>query len=164
MSSEVHIENETALHGLARCILDRLRGGDCLLLSGPVGAGKSALARAIIQAQMERDGLVEDVPSPTFTLVQTYETGIGTIWHADLYRLAFVDEIEELGLFDNADEDITLIEWPERLGPLTPSRHLAIAIEAGPEEDGRLLRFDPHGPGFDWVTTLAACSETTYPA
>ena len=156
MVSELLINNEQALRRLARGIHDCLRPGDCLLLSGPVGAGKTALARAIIQTQLARDGLVEDVPSPTFTLVQSYETGIGTIWHADLYRLAFIDEIHELGLFDNPNEDITLIEWPDRLGPLAPARHLAIDITPAADEDARYMRLTPHGPGFDWIETLAA--------
>lgn len=101
-----------------------LRAGDCLLLEGPIGAGKSHFARSFIQSRM---GRAEDVPSPTFTLVQTYQADV-EIWHADLYRLSHPDEVMELGLdlaFDNA---ITLIEWPERLGRLAPKGALRLAL------------------------------------
>ena len=80
-----------------------LHPGDCLLLDGPIGAGKTHFARALIQSLMD---VPEDVPSPTFTLVQTYDTGAGELWHADLYRLSSPDEIEELGLTHEVDGEI----------------------------------------------------------
>lgn len=89
--------------------------GDCLLLEGQIGAGKSHFARALIRARLGRE---EDVPSPTFTLVQTYQADV-EIWHADLYRLGHPDEVLELGLEAAFDDAICLIEWPDRLG-----RHL----------------------------------------
>lgn len=94
----------------------RLRAGDCVLLDGPIGAGKSHFARAFIQARL---GRAEDVPSPTFTLVQTYEADV-EIWHADLYRLLHPDEVMELGLDEAFDRAICLIEWPDRLGKRAP--------------------------------------------
>ncbi|MEM9575643.1 MAG: tRNA (adenosine(37)-N6)-threonylcarbamoyltransferase complex ATPase subunit type 1 TsaE [Pseudomonadota bacterium] len=113
-----------------------LRAGDTILLSGPVGAGKTHFARHLIQSLLIAH---EDVPSPTFTLVQTYETGNGPLWHADLYRVGSVHEIEELGLTDAFKEAICLIEWPDRLGPLTPEGALSLLLEAGKAENARLL-------------------------
>lgn len=108
---------------LARDIGGALRPGDTLLLQGPVGAGKTHFARALIQSLLE---VPEDVPSPTFTLVQTYDTASGEVWHADLYRLGSPDEVIELGLMDAMEEAICLIEWPDRLGDLVPSTALML--------------------------------------
>ena len=91
-----------------------LRAGDCVLLEGPIGAGKTHFCRALIRARLGRE---EDVPSPTFTLVQTYDADV-EIWHADLYRLSHPDEALELGLEDAFASAICLVEWPERLGEL----------------------------------------------
>lgn len=106
--------------------------GDCLLLSGPIGAGKSTLARAFIRA---RCGAEEEVPSPTFTLVQVYDGGGCDIWHADLYRLTHPDEVWELGLDEAFDRAICLVEWPDRLGRHVPSGAMHLALEAA--GDGR---------------------------
>lgn len=129
-----------------------LRGGDCLLLSGVVGAGKTHFARSLIQSLMVKDGTVEDVPSPTFTLVQVYETSAGEVWHSDLYRLSNVDEVIELGLEGAFDDAITLVEWPDRLGPYTPARHLALAFTI-PDIDSetRVLTIDVAGPNWQWL-------------
>jgi tRNA threonylcarbamoyladenosine biosynthesis protein TsaE len=129
-----------------------LRRGDAVLLFGDLGAGKSALARAAIQARLALEGRREDVPSPSFTLVQTYRTAGAEVWHADLHRLAGPDAIEELGL-DMAFEDaVTFVEWPDRLGPWTPARRLEITLEERGE--GRRLRAVAVGPG--WDAALAA--------
>ncbi|MCU0829583.1 MAG: tRNA (adenosine(37)-N6)-threonylcarbamoyltransferase complex ATPase subunit type 1 TsaE [Tabrizicola sp.] len=101
--------------------------GDCILLEGPIGAGKSTLARAFIRARL---GRMEDVPSPTFTLVQVYDAGAVEIWHADLYRLSHPDEVWELGLDTAFDESICLIEWPDRLGQHVPKGALRVRLEA----------------------------------
>ncbi len=100
-----------------------LRPGDTLLLDGPVGAGKSHFARGLIQSLQDPP---EDVPSPTFTLVQTYDTARGQIWHCDLYRMSGPDELIELGLLDAFDNAICLIEWPDRLGELAPGNALRL--------------------------------------
>lgn len=108
-----------------------LQAGDCVLLQGPIGAGKSHFARAFIQARL---GRTEDVPSPTFTLVQTYEADVD-IWHADLYRLTHPDEVLELGLEAAFDTAICLIEWPDRLGRHQPSGALRMRFDS--EGEGR---------------------------
>ncbi len=110
---------------LAAHIAGALGPGDCLLLEGPIGAGKSHFARALIQSLL---GYAEDVPSPTFTLVQTYDTPAGEVWHSDLYRLTMLDEIEELGLTEAFEEAICLVEWPDRLGDLAPSDALTLSL------------------------------------
>lgn len=111
-----------------------LAAGDVVLLTGDVGAGKTHFARALIQSLLAHH---EDVPSPTFTLVQTYDTPEGEVWHADLYRLTSVQEIEELGLTEAFETAICLVEWPDRLGTLIPDDALAIELSAGPEPDKR---------------------------
>lgn len=129
-----------------------LKAGDCILLSGPVGAGKTHFARSIIQAMMARDGEVEDVPSPTFTLVQVYETSVGEVWHTDLYRLSHVDEITELGLEDAFDTAIALVEWPDRLGSVRPTRNLNLTFSMPDiESDVRVLNITPTGNGWGWL-------------
>ena len=110
---------------LALRIRENLQNGDIVLLKGEIGAGKSHFARSLIQAAMDK---VEDVPSPTFTLVQTYDTIVGSIWHADLYRLSDQSEVFELGLIDAFGNDIVLIEWPDRLGYLEPQDALTVEL------------------------------------
>ena len=112
-----------------------LRPGDVVLLDGPIGAGKTHLARALIQTRL---GRMEDVPSPTFTLVQTYEDTGGDIWHADLYRLFHPDEVIELGLEAAFQTAICLIEWPDRLAGLAPPD--ALHLRLAHHHDGRLVQ------------------------
>jgi tRNA threonylcarbamoyladenosine biosynthesis protein TsaE len=100
--------------------------GDVILLDGPIGAGKSHLARAFIRARL---GEKEEVPSPTFTLVQVYDGVGGEIWHADLYRLTHPDEVWELGLDDAFTRAICLVEWPDRLGGHLPEHALNLRLE-----------------------------------
>ncbi len=118
-----------------QCLAPVLGGGDTILLSGEIGAGKSFLSRAIIQARLDAEGRSEDVPSPTFTLVQVYELSDTEIWHCDLYRLVSVDEVLELGLEDAFETAICLVEWPDRLQDLTPAAALRISLAAIPEHD-----------------------------
>ena len=116
-------ENDTA--HLGQTLAAFAKAGDCILLRGQIGAGKSALARAFIRALL---GPETEVPSPTFTLVQTYELDEVEIWHADLYRLGDVQEAVELGLTEAFDSQICLIEWPELLGDLTPETALDVEL------------------------------------
>ncbi|HYF07311.1 MAG TPA: tRNA (adenosine(37)-N6)-threonylcarbamoyltransferase complex ATPase subunit type 1 TsaE [Acetobacteraceae bacterium] len=116
--------------------LARLLGrGDAVLLEGPLGAGKSELARRVLRAAAGDPAL--EVPSPTFTLVQSYALPIGTVHHYDLYRLAGPGDLAELG-WDEAREDIVIVEWPDRLGPLAPVGALRIALAPGPTAEARL--------------------------
>lgn len=118
-----------------------LQAGDVILLNGPVGAGKTHFARSLIQSLLS---LPEDVPSPTFTLVQTYDTRSGPLWHTDLYRVATDSEIDELGLIEAFDEAICLVEWPDRLGPLRPENALSIEIAlSGDARTAKLSWSDP---------------------
>lgn len=125
-TTRIHLKSDEATARLGRTLSQLARPGDCFLLEGQIGAGKSALARAFIRYHL---GDAVDVPSPTFTLVQTYETPIGEIWHADLYRLGDTSEILELGLLDAIRNDICLIEWPELLGSLVPDTAIRISLE-----------------------------------
>ena len=104
--------------------------GDCLLLQGGIGAGKSHFARALI---LSRLSVPEDVPSPTFTLVQTYDLAECELWHADLYRLSDPDQVVELGLLDAFESAICLVEWPDRLEDLAPKDALRLHL-ADPEK------------------------------
>lgn len=123
---------------LATQIAGALGPGDCLLLNGVIGAGKTHFARHLIQSLMT---VPEDVPSPTFTLVQTYDVSAGELWHTDLYRLSSLEELEELGLTEAFETAICLVEWPERLAELTPAHALHLTLELIPEQDdARLLR------------------------
>ncbi|MDD7969821.1 tRNA (adenosine(37)-N6)-threonylcarbamoyltransferase complex ATPase subunit type 1 TsaE [Roseinatronobacter alkalisoli] len=119
----------------------RLTAGDAILLHGPVGAGKSHFARALIQARLADIGRYEDVPSPTYTLVQSYELEDVEIWHADLYRLSGAHECLELGLDQAFENAICLIEWPEKLGKLAPEGALSLHITAGDTPEARQLAF-----------------------
>lgn len=123
---------------LAHKISPLLEAGDVVLLEGPLGAGKSHFARGIIQAQL---GLDEEVPSPTFTLVQIYETPKLDFWHCDLYRLESPEAALELGLDEAFESSVCLVEWPSRLGEMTPPRAVTIQIETGDGDTCRNMRF-----------------------
>lgn len=149
------LATQAETEALARAMLPHLRAGDVLLLHGPVGVGKSAFARALIQSAMAMaGGTVEPVSSPTYTLVQVYETPLAEIWHADLYRLGDVEELAELGLDAAMDDAITLIEWPERLGPARPDRALEIRLSHGDAPDARQVSLLRYGPGWDWIEAI----------
>ncbi len=135
---------------LAAALGARLAPGDTVLLDGPIGAGKTHFARHLIQSLQDAP---EDVPSPTFTLVQTYDTRAGEVWHADLYRLTSVDEIAELGLGEAFESAICLIEWPDRLGDLAPDSALRIRFcPDAADEDARQAVFSWSDP--KWTSRL----------
>ncbi len=145
ITSVLHTPDQTAT--LARRLGAVLVAGDTVLLSGDVGAGKTHFARALIQSLLT---VPEDVPSPTFTLVQVYDAASGSeIWHADLYRLSDPSEIEELGLTDAMEQAICLIEWPDRLAALRPEDALDITLTATDAEDHRILSATWSDPRWD---------------
>ncbi|CRL12668.1 ADP-binding protein [Phaeobacter italicus] len=125
-SLQIPLPSPDVTAALAAEIGQHLTAGDCLLLEGAIGAGKTHFARSLIQSQMP---VPEDVPSPTFTLIQTYDLPQAELWHADLYRLSSLDEIEELGLTSALETAICLIEWPDKLAELTPPSALHISLE-----------------------------------
>ncbi len=127
---------ETSMIALRVSSLLRVR--DVILLKGELGAGKSTFARALIKALC---GEEIDVPSPTFTLVQTYDAPSFTLWHFDLYRLKDPQEIYELGIEEAFESGVSLIEWPERLGPLCPGNCLEIEFNYENAENERTLTF-----------------------
>ncbi|MBZ0216844.1 MAG: tRNA (adenosine(37)-N6)-threonylcarbamoyltransferase complex ATPase subunit type 1 TsaE, partial [Fimbriimonadaceae bacterium] len=135
-------ESEDRLQVLARALAPGLRSGDLVTLSGDLGAGKTAFARILIRT-LARDRM-QDVPSPTFNLVQSYQTASGLIAHFDLYRLNHASELEELGWEDALCDAITLVEWPDRAGEL-PADRLDIEIAQIPGGETRSLRLTGRG-------------------
>jgi tRNA threonylcarbamoyladenosine biosynthesis protein TsaE len=126
LSAEMLLETDT--QAFAARLAPLLRPGDWLLLNGTLGAGKTTFARSLLRAL----GHPGEVPSPTFTLIQTYE---GTdlpypVWHVDLYRLEAAQEVRQLGLGDAGDEVLLIIEWPDRLG-MMPDHALRIDFSVG---------------------------------
>jgi tRNA threonylcarbamoyladenosine biosynthesis protein TsaE len=118
-----------------------MKGGDVLLLEGDLGSGKTVFARALIRA-LAGDSALE-VPSPTFTLVQTYDTPRGMVWHFDLYRLEEPEEIYEIGWEEALAGGIVVVEWPERLGGLLPENCRKIRFENTGESARRLVVKEP---------------------
>lgn len=111
---ELDLPSEAATSRLGAALARLVAPGDLILLRGDLGAGKTSLARALVQAHLAVHGLTDDVPSPTFTLVQTYESPTLLLTHVDLYRIEDVSELRELGLAEAVDEGVVLVEWPER--------------------------------------------------
>jgi len=138
------LADEAATAALARAVARDARPGDVIALWGDLGAGKTRFARAFIGALAGEDE-GEEVPSPTFTLVQSYDTPAGTVWHFDLYRLDSPDEVLELGFEEALADGIALIEWPDRLGPLLPRDRLDLALEFADAADARVARLTGQG-------------------
>lgn len=132
--AELHLPDLAATEALASRLAGHARPGDAILLAGPLGAGKSAFARAFLRAAAGDPTL--EVPSPTFTLVQSYETRRGPVHHFDLWRLEGPGAVVELG-WDELTQDIVLVEWPDRLGDLAPEDALRIVLARG-DGDARL--------------------------
>jgi tRNA threonylcarbamoyladenosine biosynthesis protein TsaE len=139
-------EEETA--DLASKLAGSLRTGDVLCLSGDLGAGKSVFARALIREISGNHDL--DVPSPTFTLVQTYSSDICELWHFDLYRIKDSEEIYELGWEDAISEGISIIEWPEKLEFLAPDDRLDIVFSLSGDSDNDSMRIITLQPQGNW--------------
>ena len=147
-SLRLDLPDETATAALAGRLAELSRIGDLIALRGDLGMGKSAFARAFIRALTSPD---EDVPSPTFTLVQIYESAKGPIWHVDLYRLDGPEDSLELDLEDAFRDAIVLIEWPDRLGALLPAERLDLTLAPGAGPDARITTLAARG---DWAGRL----------
>jgi tRNA threonylcarbamoyladenosine biosynthesis protein TsaE len=145
----IELPDEAATGRLAVALAGRSRRGDIIGLSGPLGSGKTTFARAFIGALREAG----EVPSPTFALVEIYQSLTGpAVWHFDLYRLAKPEDAYELGIEDAFADGISLIEWPERLGGLLPQEHLGMTLVPGTNETQRLAQL--HGSP-SWLARLA---------
>ncbi|MDC7676857.1 tRNA (adenosine(37)-N6)-threonylcarbamoyltransferase complex ATPase subunit type 1 TsaE [Asticcacaulis machinosus] len=145
IAETVWLKDAAATEALGARIGQTLKAGDIIYLTGDLGAGKSCLARGLIRSRTKPD---QDVPSPTFTLVQTYEAEGVDIAHFDLYRLTDPEEVYEIGLFELAEDHACLIEWPQRLGHLGFEDYLEIHLEAGQDDaghQGRIATLTPHG-------------------
>ncbi len=137
------LRSADAMAALGAALAPRLRVGDAVLLWGPLGAGKSTLARGLLRSLVGPDA---EVPSPTFTLVQYYESAGLRLAHLDLYRLRAAEEAFELGLDEAMADGAVLIEWPERLGGALPEDRLDIVIAFDPEDDqARRVVVSPQG-------------------
>jgi tRNA threonylcarbamoyladenosine biosynthesis protein TsaE len=141
MSRQVTLPDEAATAALGAKIAAVLRPGWAVCLSGDLGAGKSTLARALIRALTTPD---EEVPSPTFTLVQTYE-GALPVSHFDLYRLSSPEEAWEIGFDEALDTGAVVVEWPQRLGDRQPVDRLDIEIARSADGEARVATITPHG-------------------
>jgi tRNA threonylcarbamoyladenosine biosynthesis protein TsaE len=139
----VDLPDSAATERLGQALAPYMSSRDVIALYGDLGAGKTSLARALIQALLAADGEMEDVPSPTFTLIQTYETQKLNIWHVDLYRLSHPDELIELGLEEALDTGLLIVEWPDRMGEELPPHRLDILF--GEKGEGRTARLTPWG-------------------
>jgi tRNA threonylcarbamoyladenosine biosynthesis protein TsaE len=144
----INLPDEKATEAFAARLAAVARRSDVIALHGELGAGKTCLARAFIRAR----GGDENVPSPTFTLVQTYELPGGTVWHFDLYRLRAPEEAWELGIEDAFHDGISLIEWPERLGALLPARCLVVSLDFAEMPGARRATLSANGA---WTARLS---------
>lgn len=133
------LPDDAATAALGAELASGLEPGDLVVLEGDLGAGKTALARAIIRSLAGDAGL--DVPSPTFALVQPYDTPRGPVLHADLYRLGDAREAEELGLLDNPDA-IVLVEWAGRSPEIVAAATLVVTLAIPPGGEGRSARLE----------------------
>ncbi len=131
----LHLPDLAATEALAVRIAGQLRPGDAVLLQGPLGAGKSALARALLRALLADPAL--EVPSPSYTLVQTYDAPCGPVHHFDLWRLDGPAAVAELG-WDDARDGVVLVEWPDRLGALRPDDALGIELSHVESSQGEM--------------------------
>ena len=127
------LKSEEATIAAGAALAPIVQAGDVITLSGPLGVGKTALARGLIAAL----GHQGEVPSPSFAIVQPYDELDPPVWHVDLYRIEKPSEIDELGL-DAAVEAVLIVEWPERAGPEVWPDALALSLDFAPD-DARIL-------------------------
>ncbi|MTI11120.1 tRNA (adenosine(37)-N6)-threonylcarbamoyltransferase complex ATPase subunit type 1 TsaE [Curvivirga aplysinae] len=149
------LEDEAATKHIAERLGNVLVAGDVVCLWGDLGAGKSTFARALIQSRQKQAG---QAPSPTFTLVQTYETDREDIYHYDLYRLEDENEVLELGIDEAFSEGISLIEWPDRLGSYLPWDRLDILLNHA-EQGGDVRQIEIHTTHARWADKLVGLTD-----
>ena len=135
LSSETFLPDDDATARFGAELATSLKPGDIVSLEGDLGAGKTALARAVIRALADDPAL--EVPSPTFALVQPYDTPRGPVLHADLYRLAHASDVDELGLLDDP-ETIVLVEWAERAPQVLDVVTITVHLDIPPGGAGRM--------------------------
>ena len=167
------LPDESSTLALARSLAGLLQAGDVVFLIGDLGAGKTTFARGLINALppegdtgagdtgagdagSDGGGREDEVPSPTFTLVQIYERRPAPVWHVDLYRLTRPEVVEELGLEEAAGEAITLIEWPDRLGRRIPADRLEVRLDYGESDEARAAVLAGYG---SWALRLGAIAD-----
>jgi len=152
-SKTLHIAGENELDALAARLAPHLHAGDVVVLQGDLGAGKTAFSRAFINVL---SAAPQEVPSPTFTLVQVYDDMEPPVWHFDLYRIEHQDDILELGWDEARRQGISLVEWPERLGSLLPKDRLEINIRfIKDSENSRQIILTPYGRWADRFERIA---------
>jgi tRNA threonylcarbamoyladenosine biosynthesis protein TsaE len=137
---DINLKNVSECQKVASHLSLYVRTGDIITFTGNLGTGKTEFCRSLIHAL----GFHEEVPSPTFNLVQVYEHPIGngkdiSVWHLDLYRLEKAEDVFELGIDDAFETAVTLIEWPDRMVPYLPEDHLQIFLSMGDQEGSRNL-------------------------
>ena len=139
---------------IARLFAEKLKTSDSILLYGDIGVGKSFFARAVIQSMMINQSVkVEEVPSPTFTIVQSYDGLSPPVWHIDLYRVLDVDEISELDLEDALETGICLIEWPDKMDSLKQKRNISVTFDvAEPNHNMRTVTIEFNGFGWENIS------------
>ena len=138
---------------ISETLAELIRPGDTVLLFGDIGSGKTFFSRVMIQKMMQKQGVVvEDIPSPTFTIVQIYDTLLPSVWHLDLYRISNPEEIIDLDLENAFEKHVCLIEWPQNMGSHMPERNLSMTLE---ETVGfgevRNISFEFNGTGWEYI-------------
>jgi tRNA threonylcarbamoyladenosine biosynthesis protein TsaE len=146
METVIILADDPATRALGAAISGVLRAGDVIALHGDLGAGKTTLMRGLVQALCGAD---EEVPSPTYTLVQAYDAPDFSLWHFDLYRLDRPEDVHELG-WDETQDGVAVIEWPERAGRYLPTTRLDLTLEMLGAQ--RRARLEPVGE--DWQKRL----------
>ena len=146
MEKTFHLPSDKKTRSFGAALATILQPGDVLALHGGLGAGKTTMTRGLIQFLL---GEEEEVPSPTYTLVQIYETDAFPIWHFDLYRLESPEDLHELG-WDETDQGVAILEWPDKAGDQLPAWRLDVHLEF--DGDQRIVRLVPCGE--DWQTRL----------
>ncbi|MBK18217.1 MAG: tRNA (adenosine(37)-N6)-threonylcarbamoyltransferase complex ATPase subunit type 1 TsaE [Rhodospirillaceae bacterium] len=155
LSHTVKLADLAATERFAAELAACLSTGDIVGLTGDLGMGKTVFARAVIRSLGTAEGLdIDDIPSPTFTLVQEYPFAKFSIFHIDLYRLDKPADALELGIEDIFSEGVSLIEWPERLEHYLPNDRLHLTLLPGDHESGRLVRIEQCGAWSDRDLTV----------